>query len=152
MHSPTASYEEPVKMRPTANRLLMETAVIWSRRGTCNRRCVGAVLARDTRIVGTGYTGSPPYLPHCLDAGCILDAGGGCVRTQHAEANAIAFAARKGIATEDCDLYTTLSPCLPCAKLILAAGIAKVYFLEEYRDIAGIVYLRQKIECELLEI
>ena len=128
----------------------METAKLWAKRGTCNRKCGGAVIARDTRIVVTGYTGAHPRLTHCLDVGCRLGRTGGCERTQHAEANAIAFASRKGIEIEGCELYTTLSPCLPCAKMILAAGIEKVYYLELYRDEAGLDYLKQKIDCEFL--
>jgi len=140
------------KTRPSAEQLLMETAVVWSKRGTCNRKAVGAVISRDTRIVATGYVGSPPGEPHCLDAGCLIGPSGGCERTQHAEANAIAFAARNGIRIGGCEMYTTLSPCLPCAKLILAAGIDKLFYLVQYRDNAGLDYLLGKVECKLLEV
>ena len=136
--------------RMTVDEMLMHVANIIAARGTCNRKSVGAVIARDTRVVSTGYVGSPPGHSHCLDVGCLIDeATGGCIRTQHAEANSIAFAARHGIATEGCSLYTTLSPCLPCAKLILAAGITMVRYEVEYRDTTGVEYLRNAgVSCE----
>lgn len=107
-------------------------------RSTCPRAHVGAVLVNDKRIVSTGYSGSPPGMAHCEDVGCrIDDATGGCIRTIHAEQNAINFAARKGIATEGCSLYCTHTPCLTCAKSLIAAGIVEVYAVERYRDIRG---------------
>jgi dCMP deaminase len=121
--------------------MLLRMAEISSMRGTCNRKQVGAIIARDTRVISSGYVGSPPGTPHCLDAGCIIGPEGGCIRTQHAEANAIAFAAKKGIATEGSTLYVTLSPCIACAKLIIAAGIIQVVYITKYRDESGLNYL-----------
>lgn len=129
--------------RPTIDEVMMQNAWSWSKRGTCNRKQVGAVIAVDTHIVSTGYVGSPPLTPHCIDAGCIIDpTTGGCIRTLHAEVNAIAFAARKGIAIGGGTLYTTLSPCLPCAKLIVAVGIVRVIYADSYRDESGVEYLQ----------
>ena len=128
--------------RLSINDALMQTAKIWSQRGTCNRKSVGAVIARDTRIISTGYVGSPPGLPHCTDAGCLIDPHtGGCVRTLHAETNAIAFAAAKGLSVERTSLYVTLSPCVSCSKLIVASRISEVYYNEAYRDSSGLDYL-----------
>jgi len=124
--------------------MLMRVATIVSARGTCNRAQVGAVLARDGRIISTGYVGSPAGTPHCIDVGCELDpTTGGCIRTVHAEANAIAFAARYGISTENTDLYCTHSPCGSCAKLIINAGISQLVYEQEYRDLRPLVLLAQ---------
>lgn len=136
------NFSGPSKSRLTRDQMLMGIAMIVSNRGTCNRASVGAVIASEGRVVSMGYVGSPPGHPHCHDVGCDLQ-NGGCVRTLHAESNAIAYAARKGISTEGCSLYTTLSPCLSCAKLILSAGITEVIYLGEYRDRRPLQYLWQ---------
>ena len=128
--------------RPTIDELRMKNAMDEALRGTCTRAQVGAILTRNTRIISSGYVGSPPGQPHCTDAGCLIDPNtGGCIRTLHAEVNAILFAARKGISTEWATLYTTLSPCLACAKVIVTAGIVRVVYLTAYRDRTGIEYL-----------
>jgi dCMP deaminase len=79
-----------------------------------------------------GYNGAPSGMPHCDPEICNPDEP--CTRTVHAEANAIAFAAKKGIETEGATLYTTASPCNDCAKLLINAGIKRVIFWERYRD------------------
>lgn len=121
--------------RTTRDEALMRVAAVFAGRGTCNRAAVGAVIAREGRIIATGYVGSPAGLPHCLDVGCETSEYSGCLRTVHAEANAIAFAARHGIATAGATLYCTHSPCGNCAKLIINAGIVKLMYEMEYRDI-----------------
>lgn len=127
--------------RPPIHDTLMRVAYIMATRGTCNRKQVGAVIAKDTRIISTGYVGSPSGQPHCTEAGCIIGPDGGCIRTLHAETNAIAFAAKNGLPISGSTLYVTLAPCLPCAKLIVSAGIHEVYYYAEYRDMSGVEYL-----------
>lgn len=122
--------------RPTRHDVLLNVAEALAERSTCHRAQVGAIIARDFRIISTGYNGSPSGMPHCP-----LDEEPGCDRTVHAEANAIVYAARQGIATEGATLYTTLSPCVECAKLIVNAGIQQVYYAEAYRIPDGIQYL-----------
>jgi dCMP deaminase len=137
--------------RISRDEMLMEMAIIASKRSTCTRKHVGAIIAIDGRPVSVGYAGAPSGLPHCVNHGCIAGPDGGCIRTQHAEANAIAFAARKGISTEKATIYTTVSPCLACAKLIINAGITEVRFLELYRKMEGLELLDQLgISCEQL--
>ena len=115
---------------------------ILSERSTCTRRQVGALLIRDNRIIAMGYNGSPSGLPHCEDVGCLIGPDGGCIRTVHAEANVIAFAAKEGIETKGATLYVTLEPCLTCAKLIINAGITHVMCLEKYdRSWDGVLLL-----------
>lgn len=116
--------------------VLFEIVKEVSRLGTCNRSKVGAIIVRDGRIISTGYNGSPPGDPHCLDAGCDL-VQEHCVRTTHAESNAIAFAARNGISTLDGVMYVTgwvtggdLGICPTCEKLAKSAGIVKTVIVK----------------------
>ena len=129
-------------VRPNRDFINLVIARIISLRGTCTRASVGCVIAQDGRIVSTGYVGSPTGLAHCLDEGCeIVD--GHCIRTSHAEQGAIAFAAKKGVKLEGATLYTTMSPCLSCAKAIINAGIKKVIFYHAYSDLSGITLLNK---------
>jgi dCMP deaminase len=127
--------------RPSRTEWLMRLATIISTRGTCNRAQVGAIIVREGRTISTGYVGAPSGLPHCVAAGDEIGPDGGCTRTVHAEANAIAFAARFGTSTEDAELYCTHSPCVNCAKLIINAGIRRVVYEHEYRDQSGLALL-----------
>lgn len=124
-------------MRPTIHQVLLEAAETFAQRSTCSRLNVGAVIAKDSRIISTGYNGVPAGLPHCEHDGTEES----CGKAVHAEANAIAFAARNGISTEGATLYVTHSPCLDCAKLIINAGISTVYYRTPYRTQDGIELL-----------
>ena len=122
---------------------LLRIAGIFAERSTCQRKKAGCVITQDHRVVASGYNGSPAGLPHCIDDDCLIDEQtGGCIRTVHAEAAAISFAARAGVRLEGSRLYTTLAPCLPCAKLIINAGIREVYYTEAYRDRRGVELLQ----------
>ncbi len=102
-------------------------------RSTCDRKHVGALIVRDRMILATGYNGSITGLDHCDDVGHLME-NGHCVRTVHAEANAIVQAARSGTSLEGGELYVTASPCFGCFKLVANAGIRRVVFAEFYRD------------------
>jgi len=102
-------------------------------RSTCSRKHVGAVIARDKVILSTGYNGSIRGLPHCDEVGHLME-DGHCVRTIHAEANAVIQAATHGVRIEGGDIYVTASPCWSCFKMIANAGIRRVVFGEFYRD------------------
>jgi dCMP deaminase len=123
-------------MRPTRDQMLMDMAVVVASRGTCSRARVGAILARDARSFSMGYNGAPSGMPHCNHT---LDepSGNGCPTSVHAEANAIVWAAREGVATDGSEMYTTHMPCLICARLIINAGIIRVVWSVDYRDHAG---------------
>jgi len=111
-------------------------------RATCDRGRSGALLVYQRQIVATGYVGSPPGFPHCDDVGhSIVD--GHCIRTVHAEQNAIASAARTGISTLGATLYCTMSPCRVCAMLALTAGIDRVVSAYRYQNDAGLDVLTQ---------
>ena len=119
--------------RSTWETYFMRIALQVATRSTCNRKHIGAVIVRDRTILSTGYNGSIRGLPHC-DEGDHLMENGHCVRTVHAEANAIAQAAKNGIRLEGAEIYITASPCWTCFKLLANAGIIKINFGEFYRD------------------
>src|SRR5690625_1060628 len=101
-------------------------------RSTCQRLMVGATIVRDKRIIAGGYNGSVSGGVHCIDEGCyVIDDH--CVRTIHAEANALLQCAKFGVPTENADLYVTHFPCLQCSKQIIQRGITSVYYAEDYR-------------------
>jgi dCMP deaminase len=122
--------------RPSWDEYFMELAQVVAKRSTCNRRSVGAVLVRDKRILTTGYNGSPPGLPHCTDEGCLM-VEGHCVRAIHAEQNAIVQAALHGIDLRGATCYVTSSPCVHCAKMLIAAGITRIVYLDSYTEQHG---------------
>lgn len=146
MSSSTQNSEK--SSRISRDEMLMRITGIAAMRSTCLRKKVGAVAEREGRVIAIGYGGSPAGTPHCLEVGCLLDPQtGGCIRTQHAEANVIAFAAKHGIELEGCTLWITDSPCLPCAKLILNSGIEKVVYYRDYRVRAGVELLEEHLEA-----
>lgn len=102
-------------------------------RATCGRKHIGALIVRDKMILSTGYNGSIRGLPHCDDVGHLME-NGHCIRTTHAEANAIVQAARNGVGIEGATIYITASPCWNCFKLIANAGIVGIKYGEFYRD------------------
>lgn len=112
-----------------------------SKRATCDRGKSGAIIVKDKRILTTGYVGAPVGLPHCDDVGHLFrkavhtdgEVRDHCVRTTHAEANAIAQAARFGISIDGATLYCTMFPCLDCAKLVINAGIKKIVCTKDYQ-------------------
>ncbi len=120
-------------MRASWNRYFMNLAVQAATRSTCPRKHVGAVIVRDKSVLSTGYNGSIRGADHCTDVGCMM-VNGHCIRTVHAEANALIQAAAHGVRLEGSEIYVTASPCFDCFKLIANAGIRKIYFGEFYRD------------------
>lgn len=126
--------------------MLMAVTEIVRRRATCNRGQVGVVIAREGRMISSGYNGSPPGMPHCTDVGCeeltLWDGSVptpqavelGCQRTIHAEANALVWAARAGASTIGASMYSTHSPCRACAMLVVSAGITELVYARPYRQ------------------
>jgi dCMP deaminase len=100
------------------------------------------VIVRDKTILSTGYNGSVRGAPHCTEVGCLID-NGHCVRTVHAEANALIQAARNGVRLDESEIYVTASPCFNCFKLIANAGIRRVHYGEFYRDERVLEFARQ---------
>jgi dCMP deaminase len=118
-------------------------------RSTCDRKHVGSVIVRDKSILATGYNGSVRGLGHCDDEGHLME-DGHCVRTVHAEANAIVQAARNGMRIDGAGIYVTASPCWGCFRLIANAGIVKIVFGEFYRD-PKIFEVSQALGIELVD-
>ncbi len=130
----------------------MSIARIIATRSTCDRLEAGAVLVKNNRIISTGYNGSPPGLPHCDDVGHLLEEGH-CVRTIHGEHNAILQAATvPGASTEGSTMYTKYTPCIHCAKYVIATGVKRVVVGKVYRNAQAMEYLRDAgIQVELYE-
>ena len=122
----------------------MAIARIVATRSTCDRLRAGAVLVKDNRIIATGYNGSPPGLPHCdSDAGHLMEEGH-CVRTIHGEHNALLQAAKiPGASTEGATICSVYSPCVHCAKYIVAAGVKRLVLGKVYRNRDVVEYLQQ---------
>jgi dCMP deaminase len=122
-----------MRERASWDEYFMNIARTVATRATCDRKFVGAAIVRDRIILATGYNGSIRGLPHCDDEGHLME-DGHCVRTVHAEANAIVQAARAGVRIDAAGIYVTASPCWGCFRLIANAGITRIVFGEFYRD------------------
>ena len=129
-------------IRPSWDEYFMEVANAVAKRATCDRGRSGCVIARDKQILVTGYVGSPRGLPHCDDVEHLLKlvthedgrVSQHCMRTVHAEQNAICQAARLGISLEGATLYCRMTPCRTCAMLIINCGIVRVVCERKYHD------------------
>jgi dCMP deaminase len=128
-------------IRPSWDDYFLEMANAASKRATCNRGRSGCVIVKDRQILVTGYVGSPTGLPHCDEVGHLLkkvvDEDGGtsehCLRTVHAEQNAICQAAKRGIAISGATIYTRMTPCRTCAMLLINCGIERVVCERKYQ-------------------
>ena len=136
--------------RASWDEYFMAIATQVATRATCDRKHVGAVIVRDRTILSTGYNGSIRGRAHCDEVGHMMEAGH-CVRTIHAEANAIIQAAKNGVAIEGADIYITASPCWQCFKMIANAGIERIIFGEFYRD-ERIYEVASALNIELLQL
>lgn len=120
-------------MRASWSEYFLEMSLLAATRSTCPRRQVGAVLVREHRVIATGYNGAPHGQPHCTDVGCLME-NGHCVRTIHAELNALLQCARYGIPTGGVDLYCTDMPCRYCARALVQAGVRRIFYLRAYES------------------
>lgn len=111
----------------------MDVARTVATRATCPRASVGAVLVREHRILTTGYNGAPRHVAHCSEIGCEMVAGH-CVRSTHAEANAVVQGALHGVGLDGATAYCTHQPCVNCAKLLISAGIVRIVYDSAYVD------------------
>ena len=118
-------------MRQAIDLYFLDIVKLVGSRGTCDRGKSGCIIVKDKQILSTGYVGSPKGMPHCDDEGHLME-DNHCIRTTHAEQNAIVNAARNGMKIEGGTLYCTMFPCFVCAKLIVNAGILKVICSYDY--------------------
>ena len=154
----TNSSKSPA-VRPTWDEYFLEIADLVSRRSTCLRRRVGAVLVRDKRILATGYNGVPSKIRHCSEVGCMrekLKIPSGerheLCRGLHAEQNAFLQAALHGTSVKDACLYSTTQPCVICAKMVINAGIREIVIRGDYPDKMSKDLLREaKIKVRVAE-
>lgn len=128
--------------RPEFDDIFMELAVNLAKRSHCIKRHVGAVLAKDTRIISIGYNGPPSGTHNCdlewPEKGCPRDSKGSCSLALHAEQNAILYAVKNKTDVAGATLFVTLSPCIACARIIYTMGIRKVIYLKSYAEYKGI--------------
>ena len=144
--------------RPDWNEYFMNFAKLARTRSSCLRRRVGAVIVKDKNILATGYNGAPTKQPHCKDVGCLrkqLEVPSGekheLCRGLHAEQNAIIQAAYHGISIKNADLYCTTFPCVICTKMLINAGIRRIFYEEGYADALAREML-QNSNIELIEL
>ena len=121
------------KKRPSWDEYFLKVAMLVSERATCPRMHCGCVLVRDKQILSTGYNGSVPGEPHCEDEGCRV-ADNHCIRTIHAEMNAILQCSSHGVSTRDSVAYVTNMPCTNCAKALIAAKVKEVVIFSDFHD------------------
>jgi len=126
------SEDYSLQSRISRHEVNLRVAQVVALRGTCLRAKVGAVATIDNRIVATGYNGSLAAQDHCTSETCSPFEH--CPNSVHAEANLIAYAAKKGVALEGATIYVTHSPCQKCLELIIQSGIKEVVYLHPYRD------------------
>jgi dCMP deaminase len=136
--------------RASWDEYFMNIARAVATRSTCARKHVGAVVVREKVILSTGYNGSVRGLAHCDEVGHMIE-DGHCVRTIHAEANAIIQAATHGTRIEEGAIYVTASPCWSCFKMIANAGIQRIVFGEFYRD-ERIFEVARELSIELIHL
>ena len=126
-------------MRLSWDEYFMKISNLVATRSTCNKIAVGCVITKDCRIIGTGYNGAPIGLPHCIDEGCI-EIDKHCIRSLHAEVNAILQCAMHGISTRGSIIYVTHLPCWHCSLMLINAGISKIIYVNDYIDDRGNQY------------
>ena len=144
--------------RPSWENYFMGITALVAKRSTCLRRSVGAIIVKDKRILTTGYNGAPSGIRHCLEVGCLreqLNVASGerheLCRGIHAEQNAIIQAAFHGVSIKDSTLFCTNLPCSICAKMIINAGIKKIYYQSGYADSISEDML-QEASVELIKV
>lgn len=145
--------------RPSWETYFMDITRLVARRSTCKRRAVGAIVVKDRRILSTGYNGAPSNVVHCLDVGCLREQMGipsgerhELCRGIHAEQNAIIQAAYHGVSIKGAELFCTNLPCVICAKMIINAGIVRIFYESGYADALSAEMLAEaKVELVKLE-
>ena len=142
--------KKEIYRRPSWDEYFLEVACLVSKRSTCLRRRVGAVLVKDRKILATGYNGAPSGIKHCIDTGCVrekLKIPSGqrheLCRGLHAEQNVLLQAALYGISTAGSALYVTNQPCVICAKMLINAGIRELVVSGAYPDILAVKFLKE---------
>ena len=143
--------------RPDWDSYFMEMAQVASKRSTCMRRSVGAVIVKDKRLLATGYNGTPRGMAHCEEVGCLrtkLNVPSGKMhelcRGIHAEQNAVIQAAVHGVSVDGGTLYCTHQPCVVCTKILINAGISRIVYANPYPDELAENMMKEATELEIV--
>lgn len=138
--------------RPQWDEYFLKLAMLASERATCPRMHCGCVLVKDKNVISTGYNGSIPGDEHCDEIGCLL-VENHCIRTVHAEMNALIQAAKRGHAIDGATAYVTNMPCTTCAKALITAGIKRVVVFSDYHDTMAIEFFSKgKVKIDKIPI
>lgn len=134
--------------RPSWDEYFLKLAMLASERATCPRMHCGCVLVKDKNVIATGYNGSIPGGDHCEDVGCLV-INNHCVRTNHAEMNALMQAAKHGSPVSGATAYITNMPCTTCAKALIAAGIKRIVIFSDFHDtLATEFFAKTKVKID----
>lgn len=134
-------------MRPEWDEYFKEIVTITAKRSSCSRLNVGCLLVKNNRIISQGYNGHLPGLPH----ESIME-NGHEIATVHAEQNALVDCAKRGASCDECTAYITHYPCLNCTKLLLAAGIKTIKYIDDYRNNENVVGFCDKMNVKIDKI
>ena len=140
-------------MRINWHQYFLAQSHLLSLRSTCERLRVGTTIVKDNRVIAGGYNGSVSGEAHCIDVGCLLE-GGHCIRTIHAEINALLQCSKFGVSTEGASVYVTHFPCVHCTKSLIQAGIKNIYYRADYKNHPYALELLDKnnVHYELVEL
>ncbi len=127
-------------MRLNWHDYFMSQTQLLSLRSTCERLKVGATIVKDNRVISSGYNGSVSGEAHCIDVGCLVE-DGHCIRTIHAEMNALLQCSKFGVSTEGASIYVTHFPCVHCSKSLVQAGIKNIFYSADYKNHEYALYL-----------
>ncbi|HHY72945.1 MAG TPA: ComE operon protein 2 [Bacillus bacterium] len=137
--------------RVSWDQYFMAQSHLLALRSTCTRLRVGATIVRDKRIIAGGYNGSVSGQTHCIDDGCyVID--NHCIRTIHAEMNAILQCAKFGVQTEGAEIYVTHFPCVHCTKAIIQSGIKAIYYAEDYKNHPYAIEILEKANVKFVKV
>lgn len=138
-------------MRENIDDYFLRIVEVVGSRGTCNRGKSGCVIVKNKNIISTGYVGAPHGLDHCDDVGHLMD-NNHCIRSTHAEQNALINAAKNGVKTEGATLYCTMYPCFSCCKMIINAGIKRVVAQNDYHasDESKVYFFKAGVDIVLV--
>lgn len=143
--------EELSMNRISWDQYFMSQSHLLALRSTCTRLAVGATIVREKRMIAGGYNGSIAGGVHCSDEGCyVID--NHCVRTIHAEMNALLQCAKFGVPTEGAEIYVTHFPCLQCCKALIQSGIKTVYYAVDYKNHPYAVELFEQANVKVQQV
>lgn len=134
--------DEPPRQRPSWDNYFAQAALHAATRSTCPRAQVGCVMVHDNLALVTGFNGAPRGMDHCTDVGCLIE-NNHCIRSLHAEQNAIIQAARTGVSLVGATAFVTHHPCALCANMLINVGVVRVVYLNMYPPADGGEFLRQ---------